>query len=209
MFLTGPRDPLLKFLRETFYEPVQPGSEIGHSPRLMAVDADGHIHGYVDGTDRAELPRLRQKLRWLVLAKYQYFPTVNAALNGLSGLLLLAGFIAIRTRRVAAHKALMLAALAVSAAFLGCYLYYHYVVLGGRPSGFPGEGWVRPVYFAVLVSHTLLAAVVAPLAVVTAYQGLRDRLARHVRLARWTLPLWLYVSATGVLVYYLRYHLYP
>jgi uncharacterized membrane protein YozB (DUF420 family) len=103
----------------------------------------------------------------------------------------------------------MLSALAVSAVFLTCYLYYHFVVLDGKPTRFTGEGWVRPLYFGVLLSHTLLAAAVAPLAVITTVLGLRDRLQRHVRLARWTLPLWLYVSVTGVVVYFMLYHLYP
>jgi putative membrane protein len=91
---------------------------------------------------------------------------------------------------------------------LASYLYYHAIV-GGKPTGFTGEGWVRPVYFGILISHTILAAVVAPLALFTTYQGLRNNLARHVRIARWTLPLWLYVSITGVVVYWMLYHLYP
>ena len=103
----------------------------------------------------------------------------------------------------------MLSALAVSIAFLTCYLYYHLAVQRGQPTRFAGAGAARPVYPVVLLSHTVLAAVVAPLALVTTYLGLRDRLAGHVRLARWTLPLWLYVSVTGVVVYWILYHLYP
>jgi uncharacterized membrane protein YozB (DUF420 family) len=103
----------------------------------------------------------------------------------------------------------MLAALGVSALFLLSYLYYHFVVKGGQPTPFTGPTAVRRLYLAVLLSHTVLAVVVAPLALYTAYQGLRNRLARHVKVARWTLPIWLYVSVTGVVVYWMLYHLYP
>jgi uncharacterized membrane protein YozB (DUF420 family) len=136
-------------------------------------------------------------------------PSVNAALNASSALLLTLGYVAIRRRAVALHKTCMLSALAVSALFLACYLYYHFVVRNGRPTPFTGDGWIRPVYFALLLSHTALAIVVAPLALYTALQGLRGRLARHVKVARWTLPIWLYVSITGVMVYGMLYHLYP
>jgi uncharacterized membrane protein YozB (DUF420 family) len=136
-------------------------------------------------------------------------PTVNAVLNGTSGVLLTLGYVAIRWRRVALHKTCMLTALAVSALFLASYLHYHLVVKR-QPTEFAAEapGWVRGAYFTVLVSHMVLAAVIVPLALLTAYQGLRDRLARHVRIARWTLPIWLYVSVTGVVVYWMLYRLY-
>jgi uncharacterized membrane protein YozB (DUF420 family) len=136
-------------------------------------------------------------------------PDLNAFLNGLSAVLVTAGYLAIKGRRVALHKACMLTALGVSTAFLVSYIYYHFVVKGGKATEFTGEGWVRPAYYAVLYSHMILAAVVAPLALFTAYLGLRDKLARHVRLARWTLPIWLYVSVTGVVVYWMLYHLFP
>jgi putative membrane protein len=135
-------------------------------------------------------------------------PTVNAVLNATSAVLLTAGYVAIRRRRVAAHKFCMLAALGVSAAFLTSYLYYHLIVKGGEGTPFTGEGWVRWVYLAIFRTHEVLATVAVPLALVTAYLGLRGRLARHVRLARWTLPIWLYVSVTGVVVYAMLYHLY-
>jgi uncharacterized membrane protein YozB (DUF420 family) len=139
----------------------------------------------------------------------QLLPTINAGLNGLSAVLLVLGWVAIRRRRVTAHKGLMLAALAVSGLFLACYLYYHFALQDPELSKFRGEGWVRPVYFVILISHVVLAVVVTPLALVTAYLGLRDRLAAHVRVARWTLPVWLYVSVTGVVVYVMLYRLYP
>jgi putative membrane protein len=136
-------------------------------------------------------------------------PTVNAALNGSCAVLLFCGFTAIRSRRIALHKTCMIAALFISIVFLGSYLYYHIQVKAGKPTEFTGQGWIRGIYFTVLISHTILAALVAPMAVFTAYQGIRGRLSRHVKVARWTLPVWLYVSITGVLVYWMLYHLYP
>lgn len=141
-------------------------------------------------------------------------PTVNAILNGSSAVLLVVGYSAIRARRVMLHKLCMLTALAVSAVFLGSYLYYHIAVKHGEPTYFADRApeapvWVGRLYQGILLTHTALAAVVAPLALYTAYQGLRDRLARHIRVARWTLPIWLYVSITGVVVYWMLYRLYP
>jgi putative membrane protein len=136
-------------------------------------------------------------------------PSVNATLNGTSAVLLLAGYAAIRQRKIGIHKTCMLTALVVSAVFLAFYLYYHLIVRQGQPTRFTGEGAMRLVYLAVLGSHTILAVVTAPLAIFTAYLGLRDRIDKHRRIARWTLPIWLYVSLTGVVVYWMLYHLYP
>lgn len=132
-------------------------------------------------------------------------PTLNAGLNATSALLLLAGYLSIRRRWVVAHKVCMGSALGVSLAFLISYLAYHYHAGSVR---FAGPGWVRPVYFSILASHTILAATIVPLAVVTVSRALRSRFDRHVKIARWTLPLWLYVSVTGVVVYWMLYHLY-
>ena len=131
-------------------------------------------------------------------------PTVNAALNSLSAALLLIGFFYIRSRNRQAHKICMLAALASSTLFLISYLVYHYQV-GSVP--FKGQGWIRPIYFAILLSHTILAAVVVPLALITVTRGLRERFDAHRRIARWTFPVWLYVSVTGVVVYWMLYWL--
>jgi uncharacterized membrane protein YozB (DUF420 family) len=136
-------------------------------------------------------------------------PSLNACLNAASALLLLAGFVAIKRGKVRFHLCCMLTALGVSTVFLASYLYYHFAVRGGAPTRFEGQGWVRSVYFAILLTHTVLAATVAPLALSTAYLGLRGRLDRHRRIARWTLPIWLYVSVTGVVVYWMLYRLYP
>jgi uncharacterized membrane protein YozB (DUF420 family) len=133
-------------------------------------------------------------------------PAVNATLNATSAVLLALGYVCIRRRRVAAHRAFMLLALLASTLFLGCYLYYHARV-GSVP--FRGTGWLRPVYFAILVSHTILAAAIVPLVAVTVTRAARGRFDRHVAIARWTLPIWLYVSVTGVVVYWMLYHLAP
>jgi putative membrane protein len=133
-------------------------------------------------------------------------PRLNACLNAISAGLLMAGWVFIRRRRVAAHITCMLGAFAVSTLFLLSYVTYHYHA-GSRP--FTGQGWIRPVYFTVLVTHIILAAAIVPLALTTIYRGWRagldGRFERHVRIARWTLPIWLYVSITGVLVYWLLY----
>lgn len=141
-------------------------------------------------------------------------PGVNAILNGTSAFLLVLGYAAIRQRRIALHKTSMLAALLVSAVFLSSYLYFHLVVRHGQPTRFEDQapeapGWLKWAYLSILLSHTVLAVAAAPLALTTAYFGLRDRLQTHVRLARWTLPIWLYVSVTGVVVYWMLYRLYP
>lgn len=133
-------------------------------------------------------------------------PTLNATLNATSAVLLLLGYRFIRRRQVGRHKACMVTALVLSLAFLISYLIYHAQV-GSVP--FRGQGWIRPVYFTILISHTLLAALVPPLAVVTLSRALAGKFDRHRRIAHWTLPIWLYVSLTGVVVYWMLYHLYP
>jgi len=133
-------------------------------------------------------------------------PTLNAALNGTCALLLAVGYLFIRRRKVAAHRACMISAFVTSTLFLISYLTYHYHV-GSRPFG--GQGAIRALYFTILISHTILATAIVPLALITLYRGLKGRFDRHVAIARWTLPLWLYVSVTGVIVYWMLYHLYP
>ena len=132
----------------------------------------------------------------------QDLPAVNATLNGLSGILLVVGYALIRARRIEQHRRCMIAAFATSTVFLVCYLVYHAEV-GSVP--FTRQGFVRPVYFTILVTHVILAASVVPLALVTLSRGLQARFAQHIRIARWTFPIWLYVSVTGVLVYVLLY----
>jgi putative membrane protein len=135
--------------------------------------------------------------------EFSRLATVNAVLNGVSAVLLVAGFVAIRAGRVTVHRRLMKSAFACAVLFLISYLTYHTKV-GSVP--FPGTGPVRKVYFAILISHTVLAATVPVLAVMTLHRGLKERFAAHRAIARWTLPIWLYVSVTGVIVYRMVYH---
>ena len=129
-------------------------------------------------------------------------PAVNASLNALSGVLLLTGYALIRARRIETHRKVMIAAFVTSSLFLVCYIVYHAQVGSVR---FTRQGFVRPLYFTILITHVTLAATVLPLAIVTLSRGLKARYARHRAIARWTLPIWLYVSVTGVLVYVLLY----
>ena len=132
-------------------------------------------------------------------------PALNATLNGLAAILLISGYLFIKRRNQRKHQWCMLGALTTSALFLVSYVTYH-LNTGSRP--FPGQGPIRLVYFAILITHVVLAAVIVPLALVTATRGLRSQFDRHVRIARWTLPLWLYVSVTGVVIYLMLYELY-
>ena len=129
-------------------------------------------------------------------------PALNAALNLLSAILLGTGYAYIRRKNIRAHKACMIAALATSTLFLTSYLIYHYNVGSVR---FTKPGWIRNVYFPLLVTHTVLAAVIVPFVLRTAYLGFADQFFRHRRIARWTFPLWMYVSVTGVIVYLMLY----
>lgn len=131
---------------------------------------------------------------------------LNASLNGTSAILLACGYTAIRNGKMRIHKAFMISAVAVSLTFLVSYVVYH-VRVGHVP--FQGQGWIRPVYFAILISHTFLAVVIVPLVIITLRRAWLERFDKHKLIARWTLPLWFYVSVTGVIVYILLYELYP
>jgi protein SCO1/2/putative membrane protein len=238
LFLTGKEDEVYHLIRDSFHLAVQqnegaertPGNEVMHSSKLTVVDRQGRIRGYYDGfreprsgmTD-ADFEMNFRRLRARVVALTHedeaspytsVFPPLNATLNATSAFLILLGFAAVRSGRIRLHKATMLAAVAVSAVFLGCYLYYHIALKHGQPTRFEDQAptapdMMRTLYLAVLLSHTVLAIIVAPLVLFTVYQGLRDRIGRHVRVARWTLPIWIYVSLTGVVVYWMLYRLYP
>ena len=134
------------------------------------------------------------------------FPTINAGLNATSAVLLVSGYVFIRRRNILAHKACMVGAFLVSMLFLASYLYYHY---HHGATSFPGTGGVRILYFSILIPHTILAAAIVPLALTTLYRAWREQFDRHKRIARWTLPIWLFVSVTGVVIYLMLYHLYP
>lgn len=129
-------------------------------------------------------------------------PAVNATLNGISGILLVIGYALIRARRIDQHRKVMIAAFTASSLFLVCYVIYHAQVGSVR---FTRQGFVRPIYFTILVTHVVLATIVVPMAIITLSRGLKGRYAHHRRIARWTFPIWLYVSITGVLVYVLLY----
>ena len=131
---------------------------------------------------------------------------LNATLNATSAMLLVCGYAAIRTGKREAHKRFMISAFVVSCAFLISYLIYHYRV--GHVA-FQGQGWIRPVYFALLISHTVLAVVIVPLILISLRRAWTERFDKHRRIAKWTLPLWFYVSVTGVIVYWMVYQLYP
>lgn len=130
----------------------------------------------------------------------------NATLNGISAILLVLGYSAIRSGKIALHKKLMVSAFFVSCAFLVSYLIYHARI--HQVVHFQGQGWIRPVYFTLLLSHTILAVVIVPMIIVTLRRAWLQRFDKHRVIARWTLPLWLYVSVTGVIVYLMVYQLY-
>jgi uncharacterized membrane protein YozB (DUF420 family) len=139
-------------------------------------------------------------------------PAVNASLNGLSAVFLTAGFIFIRQKKIIAHRNCMISAFCVSVIFLICYLTYHSylaVVLHQGPTRFLNPSWFRPIYLVILTTHSLLAMVIVPMVLITLSRGLRERFEMHKKIARWTWPLWMYVSVTGVLVYLLLYRIFP
>lgn len=131
---------------------------------------------------------------------------LNATLNGASAILLACGYMAIRSHKVQLHKRLMISAFVVSCAFLVSYVVYHIRI--HQVIHFQGQGWIRPVYFTLLTSHTTLAIVIVPLILITLRRALLDRFDKHRLIARWTLPLWFYVSVTGVIVYFMVYQIY-
>src|SRR2546426_4641248 len=135
-----------------------------------------------------------------------FLPLLNALLNSTSAVLLVTGFVLIRRQRVRAHRNCQVSAVVTSTLFLASYLTYHYYHGATR---FAGQGIVRPIYFTILISHTILAIVIVPLVLVTLYRAAHGDFVRHRKVARWTLPIWLYVSVTGVIVYLMLYRIYP
>jgi putative membrane protein len=133
-------------------------------------------------------------------------PALNAILNATSGILIIIGYVMIRRKKVAAHRACMIGAVSTSIIFLISYLIYHFNVGATR---FAGTGWSRPFYFTVLISHTILAVMLVPFVIVTLRRALKGDFARHRKVARWTFPMWVYVSITGVIVYFMLYHWFP
>ena len=141
------------------------------------------------------------------MAEPSIFPAINASLNATSAVLIIIGRVLIAKKLVDQHRRVMIAAVTTSALFLCSYLYYHLVVTGGVVTRFQGQGWIRTLYFAILLSHTVLAVLIVPMVLVTLTHGLRQKFDKHRRIARWTFPIWLYVSLTGVAVYWMLYQL--
>ncbi len=139
------------------------------------------------------------------MTDFSIFPKINASLNGCSAVLLVTGRAFIARGKMAAHRAVMLIAVTTSSLFLVSYLYYHYQVGSVH---FRGTGWTRPLYFTILISHTILAATIVPLVIITLSRGLSSKFDKHRAIARWTYPLWMYVSVTGVVIYFMLYHLF-
>jgi len=138
---------------------------------------------------------------------HEVFPAVNATLNGLSALFLGAGYVCIKKKNVPAHRVCMIGAFTTSAIFLACYLTYH--IFFHHLTIFKNPAWFRPIYLTLLTSHTILAVVIVPLIFMTLSRALRQKFDRHKKIARWTWPLWMYVSVTGVIVYWLLYQKFP
>jgi uncharacterized membrane protein YozB (DUF420 family) len=141
------------------------------------------------------------------MADPSIFPAINASLNATSAVLIVIGRVLIAKKLVAQHRGVMIAAVTTSALFLCSYLYYHLMVMGGVATRFQGQGWIRTLYFAILLSHTVLAVIIVPMVLVTLSHGLRQKFDKHRRIARWTFPVWLYVSVTGVAVYWMLYRM--
>lgn len=200
-FLTGKEDAIYRLAREGLHMDARKRKEetgwtITHDEHFALVDREGRIRGYYDMQDRRELAELREHAGLLTVGRVGRFPHLNVGLNALTALFLVVGWWFARAGRFGAHRGCMLSALVTSAWFLTAYLVYH-ANFGSKPYEGPG----RPVYLGILLSHTILAIAVVPLALVTLVRALRGRFDRHRRIARWTLPVWLYVSVTGILVY--------
>ena len=136
----------------------------------------------------------------------RFFPTLNAMLNATSAIFLLTGYIFIRRKNISAHRLCMLSAVSASVLFLICYLIYHYNVGATK---FQGPDWARTVYFSILIPHSILAVSMVPFVIITLRRALKNQFDKHRRVARWTFPVWLFVSVTGVIVYFMLYHWFP
>jgi protein SCO1/2/putative membrane protein len=232
LFLTGSESEINRLLNEQFKVGGKAG-EVMHSTRLILVDRNGHIRAEPDrysysgmadldlraadspAADREEAEekaKVVAAVRWLTGPSWD-FPLFHAVLNSLATVLLVIGGLAIKFRAIRLHITCMVTTLCVSTLFLGSYLYYHLVVKSSIATRFMDQNptapaWVANLYYAILLSHTILAVVITPLALWTAYLGWTNQLDRHRPLAKWVLPLWLYVTVTGVVVYVLLYRVY-
>ncbi len=230
LFLTGTEEQI-DGIRRAFHQAVGKGKEGVplHTQKLFLISRAGDVVTLEDGmwdeevvdekTFERGLLRLKRgadKLLQPALPSWMPadFPAFNAALNALATVLLLVGYWAIRLRAVRLHVACMLATVVVSAVFLASYLFYHIYVKEGRETRFHEQApdapaWMAWIYYGILLSHVLLAIVSTPMALYTAWLGLREKWERHVAVARWTFPVWVYVSTTGVVVYWMLYRMFP
>lgn len=212
-FLTGDKTSVLKLVTDGFKlsalaaPPDVPKTdefeEIAHSDRLALVDRGNRVIGFYDSNDSAQIAELKLQARRLGGDWAFRLPALNAILNGASALLLATAWVLILAKRYRAHAACMIAALGVSGVFLASYLLYHYRIQGSMP--YRETGPIRYAYYSILISHVILAAGMLPLIAMTVYRAARRRFTAHARLARVTLPIWLYVSITGVVVYVMLY----
>ncbi len=202
LFLTGDREAMRELVSKGFRQAVvdDPHEVIIHSLRFVLVDGEGRIRTWANYDDVEGMGALLEEAKGLV--PRSPWPAVNASLNATCAVLLLAGLVCVKRKRIAAHKACMVSAFGVSIVFLGCYLWYH---AHHGVTRFAYAGWAKATYFAVLGTHTVLAAAVPVLAIITLRRGFRGDIERHKRIARWTFPIWLYVSVTGVAVYWMLY----
>ncbi|HVR86823.1 MAG TPA: DUF420 domain-containing protein [Planctomycetota bacterium] len=209
LFATGSDAQIQDLAKNGFKLSMGPGStpeeRIIHSDRLVIVDRYGRQRASCSTSNFEGMAELEDDLR-KVLAEpaipVAKLPALNACLNGAAGVLLILGLVSIKAKQKGAHKAFMLMALASSSVFLVSYLTAHYF-LGSTP--YKGVGSMRTVYFTILISHTILAALIVPLALLTVYRAFQGAFERHRAVAKWTFPIWLYVSVTGVAIYFMLY----
>lgn len=223
-FLTGPEQETYDLMQQSFVLGVETNMDeiaalrVTHATKLVVVDAEGVIRGYYDGESAAGVSAAVARAKWLAGGGTtsgpgrSRLPLVNACLNGTAAVLLLAGIVAIKRRKKVGHAHLMRAAFLVSAAFLASYLYYHFVIVREQGGTMPynGTGWLRGFYFfAILIPHVVGAMINLPMVLGTLWFAHKERWEAHKRLARWTFPLWLYVSVSGVVVYLMLYPFNP
>ena len=204
LFLTGDKERVNALIRKGF-KVAGGGGDFHHTQKMVLVDERGIIRGYYDGLEEDGLRMLRQDAHSLItIMPLRIFPPLNACLNGAAFCLLLAGYIFIRQKKVMPHKVCMLTAFGTSGVFLCSYLYYH-AYSGSTP--FQGAGVVRTIYFTILITHSVLAAAVPVLAIIAIYRAFKGQIDKHARIARWALPIWMYVSVTGVTIYWMLYRM--
>jgi protein SCO1 len=226
LFLSGPEQATYDLMQDSFFLGVSTDMDeiaalrVTHATKLVVVDREGSIRGYYDGESEEGVAGAVARARWLDAHdtrdaagnERSRLPLLNACLNGTAALLLLAGIVAIKRGAKVAHANLMRGAFLVSAAFLTSYLYYHFVVVPAQGGTVPynGAGALRGIYFfAILIPHIIGAIINLPMVLGTLWFAHKERWEAHKRLARWTFPLWLYVSVSGVAVYLMLYPFNP